>query len=359
MELNYAVVHDLEKEAGISEASVVLAPTLLSVQNGVVIELVTQIARLIGKRENMAHYGVFRDDPASTRVPDFVKDYCLREEQTPDRFRELTNACMIALQDRAQSQTLATGGYLLFADYTRANNERYFLVAMIKQRSGITMQNLVPTSISELDLSQLHQVARVSFDRLSQYEAALDPQDLTYVTFVSPPRNQKVAGYFITALGCEKGTTATASTKAVIVGTHAFFGDRESIRSEGNEARVALVDLLRTKADNKQRVSLSEVVEVVRRRFPPHEAEDLADDFVAHLQSESYRVPAEFPVSAEVVKRYTRFTYRSSQLKVEIDKDAVTTDDSGPIYFDDRNSRLVISEDDLIAALRESLREDG
>ena len=355
--LNYAVVHELVKEARTPETGVNLAPTLLGAENPVVVDLVDRLVGLIGQRENMAHYGVFRDDPASTRVPSIVKSYCMETEPTSGDFLSLTNDCMAALRDRAGSQNLATGGYLLFADYFSTN--RFLLTAMIKQRSGITMDGLVPTSITELDLRKLHQVARVAFDRLRQYEeAAAERQDMTYVSFVSPKGNREAAGYFVTALGCTPGTPAAAATRGVIVGTNEFFGTRESIRSEGYEARAELIELLRRKADNKERVSLYDVVEVVRRHFLPEEADDLADEFVAYLQSETRRVPMEFPVSKAAVNRYTRFTYRSNQLKVEIEKAAVTLDDSGPIYFDQEHRRLVISEEDFIAKLDAALQDD-
>ena len=67
--LNYAVVHELVKEAGPSEAKVELAETSLSAENRVVVDLVSQIVGLIGQRENMAHYGVFRDDPREHTGP--------------------------------------------------------------------------------------------------------------------------------------------------------------------------------------------------------------------------------------------------------------------------------------------------
>lgn len=358
MQLNHAVVHELVKEAGTPEARVDLAETSLSAENRVVVDLVSQIVGLIGRRDNMAHYGVFRDDPASTRVPDIVKRYCIETELTSDDFLALTNDCMIALRDRARSQNLATGGYLLFADYV--STDRFLLVAMIKQRSGITMEGLVPTNITELDLRKLHQVARVAFDRLCRYEEATaeERQDMTYVTFVSPKGNRQAAGYFVTALGCEPGTPAAAATKAAVVGTRSFFDAREPIRSRGYEARVELIEFLRRKADNKKRVNLHEVVEVVRRCFPLGEAESLSEEFATHLQSETLRVPAEFPVSRATVNRYTRFKYQSSQLKVEIDKAAVTREDGGPIYFDEEHRQLVISEEDFITELSAALQDD-
>ena len=136
--LNYAVVHELVKEARTPETGVNLAPTLLGAEDPVVVDLVDRLVDLIGQRENMAHYGVFRDDAASTRVPSIVKSYCMEAGPTPDGFLSLTEDCMTALCDRAGSRNLATGGYLLFADYTNAGR-RFLLVAMVKQRSGITM----------------------------------------------------------------------------------------------------------------------------------------------------------------------------------------------------------------------------
>ena len=245
MQLNYAVVHELKKDAGTAYAQTTLANMLLPVENKVVAELTEQVVRLIGQKDNMAHYGVFRSDPARTQVPDIVKDYCLGTSQTEANFLQLTKNCMAALLASARSQTLATGGYLLFVDYTNLSR-RFLLVAMIKQRSGITMQDLVPTSITELDLSKLHQVARIAFDRLRQYEEAISEthDDLTYVTFVSPKTNQQAAGYFVIALGCEPGTTAKTATKAVIVGVTEFFNDRPSLQHDRFEARAQATEFL-------------------------------------------------------------------------------------------------------------------
>lgn len=357
MQLNHAVVHELVKDTGTLQAQVNLAATLLNAEDGVVLDLVRQTVGLIGQRENMAYYGVFRNDPASTHVPRIVTSYCMDADATSDDFLSLTNDCMTALRDRARSQSLATGGYLLFADYIRT--DRFLLAAMIKQRSGITMDGLVPTSIAELDLDKLHQVARVSVDRLNRYEeAAAEQQDMTYVAFLSPRGSRQAAGYFVDALGCEPGTPAAAATRGVIVGAHDFFSHRESIRSEAYQVKTQLIELLGRKADNGERVTLSEIVEIARRCFPPEEADSLGNEFTQHLQSETHRVPPEFAVPRAAINRYTRFKYSSNQLKVDIDKAAVGHEDSSPIYFDQEHDRLVISHREFIASLSSALRDD-
>ena len=357
MQLNHAVVHELVKEAGTLQAHLNLAGTLLNADDDVVLDLVSQTVGLIGQRENMAYYGIFRNDPATTQVPVIVTSYCMDAGATSDDFLSLTNDCMTALRDRARSQSLATGGYLLFADYVRTG--RFLLVAMIKQRSGITMDGLVPASIAELDLEKLHQVARVSVDRLCRYEeAAADQQDMTYVAFLSPKGSRQAAGYFVDALGCEPGTPAAAATKGVIDGAHDFFSHRDAIRSEGPHVRARLIELLSRKSADGERVRLPEIVETVRPSFPAEDAERLATEFTQHLQSETHRVPEEFPVPKSVINRYTRFKYTSAQLNIDIDKAAVGRDDSSPIYFDQVHEKLVISHGDLIASLSDALRDD-
>ena len=357
MQLNHVVVHELVKDTGTLQAQVNLAAALLNTDDAVVLDLVSQTVGLIGQRENMAYYGIFRDDPATTQVPRIVTSYCTAADATSADFLSLTNDCMTALRDRARSQSLATGGYLLFADYVRT--DRFLLVAMIKQRSGITMNGLVPTSIAELDLDKLHQVARVSVDRLCRYEeAAADQQDMTYVAFLSPKGSRQAAGYFVDALGCEPGTPAAAATRGVIVGARDFFSHREAIRSEVPHVRTRLIELLSRKSADGDRVRLPEVVETVRPSFPAEDAERLATEFTQQLQSETYRVPEEFAVPKEVIRRYTRFKYTSPQLNMDIDKAAVGRDDGSPIYFDRVHERLVISRSDFIARLSNALRDD-
>ena len=43
---------------------------------------------------------------------------------------------------------------------------------------------------------------------------------------------------------------------------------------------------------------------------------------------------------------------------MEIDKAAVTREDSGPIYFDEAHGKLVISEEDFITKLSTALQDD-
>ncbi len=362
MNLNHAVVHELQKDPGVTSATTNLATTGLNVGDPVVVDLVRQIAELIGQRLNAAIYGVFGQ--GGTQVPNQVTAYCAPRAATAGTFLSLSNNIMATLRTMAQSQSLATGGYIVFADYEQGTNQRFLLVAMIKQRSGITMDGLVPQSITELDLSKLHQVARVSFNRLQQYNQETDPairQEITYVTFVSPARNQTAAGYFVTALGCERGTPSAKATNAAIQGFVAFFDTQEAIRPHKHNAKIRLLGLMQEKQAADERITLSDIDTIAREYFPSDDAdrfEDLSNELARYLQGEPYEVPFEFAVAKTTLNRHVRFIHQGERLKVEIDKDAISRDDADPIYFDAARRRLVISEESLIDHLSRSLSDD-
>ena len=353
--LNDAVVHELIKEAQTRKANVRLASTPLDVQNDIVNELVEKVAGLIGQQNNTAQFGRFRDGPTRPEIANTVTDYCIGTGM-PKPFLAITEDCMAALRAAASTETLSTGGYLLFADYGKERN-RFLLVAMIKSRDGITMEGLVPTSVTELDLSRLHQVARISFYQLqeSRRETRDSRPTQNYLKFVSPKANQEAAGYFVRALGCEPAASASASTTATLRGVDEFFNHRSAIRSGTADARTEVLALMKAKAEAKATVSISDVVEVARRQFPPEDADALVADLTAHLQGDAYQVPTEFVPATAVINRFARFRFKNDSMTFEIEKKNVSLDSTGTIYLDVHNRRLEISDEELIKRLIDAM----
>lgn len=363
MKLRHAVVHELIKESGQQIRANNLAEHLLDIHNTIVVDLIDKIIDLIGQRQNTANYGVFRQDAARTRFPDQVISYCQSVAKTDNEFSELTKLCMEVLHAEASKQTLATGGYVVFADYENSE-KRFFLAAMIKQRSGITMAGLVPKSVTELDLDKLHQVSLISFSKLQDYLREKDEdrrQEMTYVTFVNPSRSRETAGYFVTALGCEPGTPSTKATQSMIRGVTEFFDTQDAIRGHKEEVKFKLLGKLQETLSGSQRITLADIDTLVRPYFSEEDEDEIeqwANRLSIFLQADPYRVPNEFPVSRSVVNRHTRFTYKSVYMKVELEKGAVGQSDGDPIFFDGKNNRLVISDTAFIDQLRTSLSDN-
>src|SRR3546814_20818942 len=83
----------------------------------------------------------------------------------------MSKVAMEELRGKASQESFATGGHVCFFVY-RIRTSSFLLVAMVKERGGMVLSAaLEPTEITEIDLSKLHQAARVNLDR---YGAFLD-----------------------------------------------------------------------------------------------------------------------------------------------------------------------------------------
>lgn len=150
---------------------------------------------------------------------------------------------------KAENIHAASGGYLLFADYSNAQG-RFFIIAMIKQKEGMRLsRQLVPEELTQLDLDRLYQAARINFGKLSAYQTATesDRQEQNYLSFVSPSNSKTAAGYFVTALGCAQGTASARATDTIIRESVGFFRQHDELSRYRQAFKNDLLDHLTRK----------------------------------------------------------------------------------------------------------------
>src|SRR3546814_20784090 len=83
----------------------------------------------------------------------------------------MSKVAMEELRGKASQESFATGGHVCFFVY-RIRTSSFLLVAMVKERGGMVLSAaLEPTEITEIDLSKLHQAARVNLDRYGAFLA--------------------------------------------------------------------------------------------------------------------------------------------------------------------------------------------
>ena len=347
--INKVVIHELVKEQhrGIQPSNI--RNTVLDGRNDAVRKLVTGITSLYGRRNNNAHYGTFRTGEGRGAFPDQFEAYTRVVALNDEVFLTLTHVAMESLYIKAESSPLASGGYILFCDYSTQQG-RYFLTAMIKQKEGIKLSaTLEPEELVQLDLSRLHQAARINFGKLSAYLAAeeRDRLELSYLSFVSPHTGKTAAGYFTTALGCAPGAGSTRATETLIQESTKFFKEREVLQPHAREFRVNLIAYLQRKKESGESAKLSEIEEIARPFMPADEsgqADELADAFISHLNSEDLAVPVEFPVSNRALGRYTHIKYRADNWELNFERGALGSDDTADIYYDDNLNRIIINQ---------------
>lgn len=341
--LNKAIIHELVKEQREAIQPSAIREHVLPPNNPSIIELIEGIVGLYGKKNSSAQYGVFKSGEGKGQFPESFENYHAAA-LTDESFKKLSLVGMDGLYIRAESELLASGGYILFADY-ESNGVRYFLSAMVKQKPGYKITGeLEIEDLEYIDLSRLHQAARISFDKYKAYQKAndVDKLDINYLSFVNPSNNSKTAGYFVLAFGCEAGAPSAKATQAVVSESVVFFKREDTLKVYAEDIRAKLYDYLGSKQHNQDSAKLSEIEHIAREFFPADDADRLSEELVSHLNSDEVGVPNEFIVNKSKLHKMTHIVYKGDDLQLTFDKDDLGDDPDAKFYFD--GTKLIITE---------------
>lgn len=361
--VNFAIVHELVKEQYKDIQNSNIRDVAFDLTVSAVSKLVEGAVNIYGKKNNNAHYGTF----AKKTVSDFPKDfhaYFLRPNLEEKSFIELTQSAMGELHATAKPLPAASGGYILFVDYENTYG-RFFLIAMLKKRDGLRLnERLEPEELIELDLNSLYQAARINFERYAKYQAANEDErlELNYLSFLSQTSGRSAAGYFVSSLGCMVGSASSQATKNLILESTQFFRERPDLYLHRLAMKDELLHYLERKRDSGESVKLSEVEAIARQFFPATyegQADDLASEFVTHLNSEAVGVPVEFPLSKGTLQKYTHVSFKADNWQLKFDRDALGEDVNSEILFVEADRKLILNNltDDAIAVIRTAIAE--
>ena len=364
--LKTAIIHSFEKKAHTESVSdVVKKDTVLDMRNPALKELVEGINSLIGKDGNSVVYGQFADDsrqePFPARFSVFIDEWSNEAE-----FVELTHLAMDQLVEQAESQTLATGGHILCAQYI-SSASNFFLVASIKQGGAIQLdENYVPKSIQELDLKTIQQAARISKERFvsvtevdTENEAVKDAKevDSTYLCFISRGRDSKVSDYFTSALGCAKGVASGRATKNAIDHVSHFFRDNEKLKSSAYDASESVICYLQKQFKDGKPARLDEICHVAIK----HISADLLNETAGlkdYLNDESRRVPENFTVHSRSLNEKTKIKGKADNWTLQFERSALGQKPQSEIYYDKSQKKLTLSKmsEKLIKLIEQELK---
>lgn len=359
--LNFAVIHSLQKDANTLSATTRLATGLLNVAQAEVVDLATQLARLVGKAGSTVYWGQFGSNNREGQFPSAVET--LTADLSSEAFLRSTEIAMAELQTAAARELLSTGGHVCFLAY-EAGGKSFLLVAMIKERGALTLdENLVPTGIKEIDLSKLHQAARVNLDRYAENlqrvedDGAADASDeRTYLCFVNRSGKADVAKYFINALGCEEGVSSARASRAAVDGVVQYFKARAETKAVATKVRRAVIDYMHGFPDNAE-IELEGIARVAELALGPT-LQSHASDLVPFLNGDDWRLPERFAVSAKYVKSVTRIVAKSThdQWQMSFD-DSALGESNAPLIYDrsDRTLKITDLPEATVARIEDTL----
>lgn len=368
IQIRHSVIHGFTKEAGEPVANVDKKDRLLDNTLPSVFSLVQGMVTLLGKKESSQVWGRFgsngREGPFPGQFADYVNDV-----SSVEGFLALSHLAVDEISRTAEDQQASTGGHILCATYDDEAGSTRVIVAMIKQRSGLQLDdNLVPINIVEIDMSKLHQAAQI---RVGEYRQAIELQaaqpddedeeqaDVTYLSFVARRADRGSSAYFINALGCEVGVSSTKATTRLYKAVDTFFRESEELNPYMRAAKDALSAFLRQEADTQRLVTMDALQDVMDRVVRPEHAH-LVREMAQTLNGERFKVPDSFVVSEAVLRKHTKIVLEGARLMLKFDRAMLGTDRNADLFFDEDNRTLTIQNlsDQMVARLQQTLHDD-
>lgn len=366
--LHRVIVHELLKEAKkpIDPSNrIKFRDTVLDSSNEIVLKLIHEINGLYGKKGNSAYYGVFKEELTERGpVPDAIESYTSLKKPSTQNFIDLTVEIMNKLAKEAEKQLWSSGGIIVFADYIR-EGVHFFLVTMIKQKEGIRLSaKLEPELLEQLDLTKINQAARVNFDKFIKYQnsSEIDKNDLSYLSFISTTAQQTASGYFILALGCDKGINSNKATKNLPSEVKKFFDKHEVLKEHARYFKNDVITYLANKSESGQPAKLSDIATMAYKHMTYVDEdvrEKLSTDLISHLNSEEVRIPVEFNVSRSGLNQILNVKYKGDGFGFNFEKALLGTTGDADICYNPENGSLTFTKlpKDAIQSIESALRE--
>lgn len=369
MELQRAIIHELIKEKKQKDRPaiepIIVEGQLLDVGAEAVTTLVDSVVSIYGTKGNSSAQGTF-DHDGDYRFPSHLDSFIAGGDTT---FKEFTDNAMNCLKTAAGRKNFATGGYLVFGHYkstAATSDNEMLLIAMVKKRNGITLHNLVPETIQEVDLSKLHQAVKINITKYKNWQQQEEQVNIelnsinSYLSFVSPKTSEEASGYFIDAIGCTNAVADKKATKDVLDAVSTFFNSDDRLKPLKKHAKEEVASKLyeQSQSENPE-CSLDTVDAWVTAILPDELQDEYANKFTEHANNEPHNVPSVFKSNATEAKKgiSLKIGSKDNGWSLNMERSLLGTERNSAIRYDSGNNQLIIRElpDNIVRNLMTAL----
>lgn len=369
--LKFAIIHSLDRESGRDPFEIRYRSSVLNSADQYVQSLARQLVALIGKEGSAVTYGRFRSDRREGPFPDTVATLAASFVETD--FIRMSRVAMQQLKDRADQQNFATGGFVCFLAY-KAEDADFLVVAMIKERDGLALnEDFEPTVVSEVDLTKLHQAARINLERylaVRQREVGesseghgdrndgdeIEAPDNTYLSFINKNSRSEVATYFTEALGCERSLSSSKATTRVVSAVTKYVASIAETQHLQYKVRQDVISYLDEQPDGAI-ITLDRIARVVEHAVGVELSEHLLE-MRSVLNGEQFRIPEEFKLHATSLRKYTELTARAPRWSLRFEVGALDRQNADITYDDeDQTLKLRNLPPDLVEKIERALAD--
>ncbi|GAB6140900.1 hypothetical protein JCM14076_16290 [Methylosoma difficile] len=322
------IKHKREKDKSNVEAEVQLRDDIFDPANEKVVTLIEALLKIYKGKT----FGSFETDTKNHPFQLWAKNL-YAEDYSKQVFIELTVSTVSRIKYFIEKENFATGGFLVFVHY-RDNNQTYLMIAMIKDKGGLTFTpNMELTDVQHIDLEKLHQASRIDLNR---FEHDKD----SYLSFLkdAKPKGDKereVTGYFTDALGCTGLISSNHATKAVLNLIDEIFIEA---KLDPKPIHDEIYDFLQER--HKIGVKIEEIAAKINYYLPI----ESHDAFIEKANSDKFRISQEFFPSLTILNNFKRVYHKSPTWNLSFDKNALGTPESqAEIIFNAKENSLTIN----------------
>lgn len=264
---------------------------------------------------------------------------------------------------KATVKPASTGSHILFAQFNDENGPERMLIAMIKQKGGIQLdENYVPIGVVEVDMSKLSQAADIRIQNFidnADIEVGNDEENPeNYLSFLSQRDSEEASSYFIEALGCVIGISPKKATTSIFQAVTDFIENNQDLKSYKKIAREKICEYLTQQNEAGVVATLDDIAHVVRSILPP-ELVSQTDNFENFLNGEKYKIPSEFFVHQDALKRFSKINVETEEMQLKFNRAIIGKTENAKVYYDKESKSLTIKglTDKIIAQLDKDLAD--
>ncbi len=202
MKITHLIIHELEKEKGITSAKVVLYNDVLDNTDVRIVKLIAELNNRYKYRNE--NYGIFDKDNPTIFHSSFEKYY---KNQNENEFINFTKEAASDLRKRIEDIAPAKGGYLIFARYTLIKD--FVAVFIVRNILGLSFKpdskKLNIDDVEHIDFEHLAMACRISI-------ASFKKKEIRYLSFISK-NSDDMSRYFTKWVSSADTETNAEETK--------------------------------------------------------------------------------------------------------------------------------------------------
>lgn len=253
-----------------------------------------------------------------------------------NNFVEYSHRAMNLLQHYINLASKATGGYVIFVNYTLFGSD-FVLIAMMNNVSGISVnRDLGIKNVDYLDISKLHLAARID---LTQWQE--EAESSRYISMIRARESHKLSDYFRKFIGSDETIDSKKETSDLLMAVSQFCDDKVTEDEKKYQFKQKAAEYCIDQADKGQNVILKD--------FSNYAAEGAVDDFMNYVNSERFDLHSEISPNKSVIRRFNKLSGRNARVSITINEEAL----GNSVIFDADKETLTIS--DLPATLKAQL----